>query len=251
MGVFLEIYRSSIGKKIIMAITGIVLVLFVIGHMAGNLKMFLGFDPSVGDFKMDIYGRYLREMGTPLLPHAGALWIARVVLLICLVLHVTMAIQLSVRNKLSKPVDYKSPDYGSSTYASRTMLYGGQFLLLFVIFHLLHLTFGTVHTRGFEEGQVYANVYRGFQVSFLVFVYVAAMAALAFHLYHGVWSVFQTLGVNSPKLNPCIKTAAKALAVILFIGFSAVPVGVALKVIKSPEILEQTAHRVVAEVMVK
>lgn len=249
MHALLEIYRSTIGKKIIMAVTGIVLVLFVIGHMTGNLKMFMGFDPAIGDFKMDEYARFLREIGTPLLPHGVALWIARIGLIICLVLHVVMGIQLSLRNKIAKPIDYRSQSYGASTIASRTMIYGGPIILVFVIFHLLHMTFGTVHTNGFVEGQVYANVYRGFQTWVIVFVYIAAMAVLGFHLYHGAWSVFQSLGINSPKLSPTFKLVAKLIAIILFVGFSAVPIAAVTKMLSSPEALEESAHHMVAEVL--
>lgn len=230
-----DFYGSTIGKKITMAVTGLVLIGFVVGHMAGNLKIFAGADPASGIYKIDHYGEFLREIGSNMLGHAGFLWIVRVVLLVCVALHALSGIQLARLNRVAKPAGYKVTSYRSANAASRTMLYGGLFLIVFITFHILHLTTGSVHYRGFVEGKVYSNVFSAFQSPVLVGFYVLSMALLGLHLYHGTWSCFQTLGVDTPRWNRTIRTAAKFVAVALFLGFSAVPVSVAVGFLKAPQ----------------
>jgi succinate dehydrogenase / fumarate reductase cytochrome b subunit len=222
-----------------MASSGLVLVLFVLGHMVGNLKLFMGIDPATGDYKIDDYGRFLRAMGSEMLGHEGALWLVRVVLLGCIVIHAASGIQLALLNKRAKPQGYAQSAYRSANAASRTMVYGGSFLVLFIIFHILHFTTGQLHFHGFVEGQIYANVFSAFQDKVLVTVYVVSMLLLALHLYHGTWSMFQTLGVDAPRWNKGLKLVAKIVAVALFIGFSAVPVSIALGKLPVPV---ETAH---------
>lgn len=234
MSLVRDFYGSTVGKKIVMALTGLVLIGFVAGHMAGNLKIFAGADPSTGVYKIDHYGEFLREMGSEMFGHAGFLWIVRVVLLVCVALHAMSGIQLARLNRVAKPAGYKVTSYRSANAASRTMLYGGLFLIVFITFHILHLTTGSVHYRGFVEGRVYANVYSAFQSPVLVGFYVVSMALLGLHLYHGTWSCFQTLGVDTPRWNKTIRAAAKLLAVAIFVGFSAVPVSVAAGVLQAP-----------------
>lgn len=234
MGLVRDFYGTTVGKKVAMAVSGLVLVLFVIGHMAGNLKIFAGIDPSTGDYKIDDYGVFLRTMGAEMLGKEGVLWIVRVVLLVCVVVHALSGIQLARLNRRAKPQKYHVTNYQSANAASRTMLYGGLFLIVFITFHILHFTTGTVHFHGFVHGQVYANVYSGFQSLFTAGFYVVAMALLALHLYHGTWSMFQTLGVDTPRWNKGIRTAAKVVAVAMFFGFSSVPVGVAIGALSTP-----------------
>jgi succinate dehydrogenase / fumarate reductase cytochrome b subunit len=234
MGLIKEFYGSTIGKKVAMAVTGLVLVLFVLGHMAGNLKVFAGIDPTTGDYKIDDYGRFLRAMGAEMLGHSGFLWIVRIVLLACVVVHALSGIQLARLNRRAKPVGYEVTAYRSANAASRTMLYGGLFLIVFITYHILHLTTGTVHTAGFVEGQVYANLWSAFRSYGTAGFYVVSMALLGLHLYHGTWSMFQTLGVDTPRWNKGIRTMAKVVAVALFIGFSSVPVGVAVGLLPAP-----------------
>lgn len=229
-----DFYGSTLGKKITMAVTGLVLIGFVVGHMAGNLKIFAGADPVTGIYKIDHYGEFLREIGADVLGHAGFLWLVRVVLLVCVVLHAISGIQLARLNRAAKPAGYKVTSYRSANAASRTMLYGGLFLIVFITFHILHLTTGDVHYRGFVEGKVYANVFSAFQSPVLVGFYVVSMALLGLHLYHGTWSCFQTLGVDAPRWNRTLRTAAKVVAVAMFVGFSAVPVSVATGILKPP-----------------
>lgn len=234
MGILKEFYSSTVGKKVAIAASGIVLVLFVLGHMAGNLKIFAGIDPATGDYKIDDYGRFLRAAGAEMLGHSGVLWIVRVVLLACIVIHAVSGIQLARLNRRAKPVGYQVQSYRSANAASRTMVYGGLFLVLFVIAHILHFTTGTIHFRGFVEGEVYANVWRAFQSWGTVSFYVTAMALLALHLYHGTWSMFQTLGIDAPGWNAGLRRTAKAVAIALFVGFSAVPVSIGLGLLGAP-----------------
>jgi len=234
MGLVREFYGSTVGKKVAMALSGLVLVLFVIGHMAGNLKIFAGIDPTTGDYKIDDYGVFLRTMGSEMLGKETALWVVRVVLLACVSIHAISGIQLARLNRRAKPQKYQVAAYHSSNAASRTMLYGGLFLIVFITFHILHFTTGTLHMSGFEHGQVYANVYSGFQNAITAGFYVVAMALLALHLYHGTWSMFQTLGVDTPRWNKGIRTAAKVVALAMFLGFSSVPVGMVVGAFPAP-----------------
>lgn len=217
-----------------MALSGLVLVLFVVGHMAGNLKIFAGIDPASGDYKIDDYGVFLRTMGSEMFGKEGVLWIVRVVLLACLVIHALSGIQLARLNRRAKGQGYEVTSYRSANAASRTMLYGGLFLIVFITFHILHLTTGTVHFSGFTHGQVYANVHNAFESFSIVGFYVVSMALLALHLYHGTWSMFQTLGVDAPRWNQGLRSLAKVVSVLLFVGFSSVPIGVAVGVLPAP-----------------
>jgi len=242
MSLLRSFYGSTIGKKISMATSGLVLVGFVLGHMAGNLKLFAGIDPATGDYKIDDYGRFLRAIGAEMLGHSGVLWLVRVVLLACLIVHAVSGIQLARLNRQAKPVGYKNPKYRSANAASRTMLYGGLFLLVFVVFHILHFTTGHTHFSGFVEGQVYANVFSAFRNVFTAGFYVVAMGLLAAHLYHGTWSMFQTLGVDTPRWNQGIRTAAKVIACVLFLGFSSVPVAVMVGALPAPVETSNAGH---------
>lgn len=230
-------YGTTVGKKIVMALTGLILVGFVISHMVGNLKTFGGFDSNTGVYVLDHYAEALRLIAADFLGRETFLWLARAVLLGSLILHVLSAILLSKLNRQAKAINSKSPHYASSNAASRTMLYGGLFLLAFIVFHLLHFTTGNLHFNGFVEGKVYSNVYRGFESLPIVLVYVAAMAFLAMHLYHGAWSMFQTLGIDTPVWNNGLRTLAKIISIVLFLGFSSVPIAIACRLIPAPVVL--------------
>lgn len=212
-------HDSSVGKKVVMAITGIVLVLFVIGHMAGNLKAFLG--PA----EFNAYAEGLRDFGHPLLPHMAALWIARVVLLAAVGLHIWAAWETTRQSRAARDVAYRKEESLSFSYASRTMRWGGVVIAAFVVYHILHFTTGQAH-RDFVPGDAYHNLVAGFQNNLVVLAYVVAMTALVFHLYHGIWSTFQTLGLNHPKYNPYRRPLAMVVALIVYVGFLAVPLAV-------------------------
>jgi succinate dehydrogenase / fumarate reductase, cytochrome b subunit len=211
----ISLYSTSIGKKYIMAVTGLIGVGFVLGHMAGNLQAFpfLG-----GQQRLNAYALSLRHLG-------GLLWAVRLTLLIAVVLHIVAAYQLTRMSLASRPVDYGYWKPRGSDYASRTMRWSGPILALFIVYHLLHFTFGTVHPD-FVEGDVYSNVVRGFQVWYVSAFYIVAMIALGLHLYHGAWSMFQTLGLNNSKLNGILHTIAAAISFILVIGNISIPIAV-------------------------
>src|SRR6202000_131939 len=175
------------GKKAVMAVTGAILFIFVIGHLAGNLQVFEG--PA----KLNAYGKLLHDLGE-------LLWPVRIVLLICVTLHITATVQLALLKKRARPVGYSAKKAIASSYASRTMYWSGPIGLGFVIFHLLHLTAGYIHPgAAFIEGDVYHNVVSGFQVWWVSLSYIVAVSLLGLHLRHGLWSMFQSLGIHQPQ----------------------------------------------------
>lgn len=234
MSLLSQFYRTTIGKKVVMALSGLILVGFVIAHMLGNLKIFTGIDPKTGMYHFDIYAHHLRAMGQEMFGYSGILWMARVVLLVAVLAHALSGIALSRLNSSAKPVMAKRAKYESANAASRSMTFGGLFLFCFIVYHILHLTLGTFHYRGFVEGQAYANVVRAFQSPYVSGFYVISMLFLTLHLYHGVWSMFQTLGVTSPAWNGWARRLAKIVALLLFLGFSAVPLSVYLGLLPLP-----------------
>ena len=219
-----------------MALSGAIMVGFLIAHMAGNLKIFAP-PGMLGSYKIDHYARFLRTVGSDLLGEQTVLWIARIVLLLAVTLHVLMAVQLRLRNRAARPVPYQKVRHRASNIASRGMFFGGLIVLVFIVAHILHFTTGTIHMRGFMEGHVYANVYSAFSVWYIALAYVVAMTAVAFHLYHGVWSMFQTLGIDGPDTNCALRFAARVLALALFVGFISVPVAIWCGLLSPPVIL--------------
>lgn len=219
------LWHSSIGKKWVMAVTGLVMTLFLLLHMLGNLKIFFG--PT--DF--DNYAAWLRTVGEPVLHGAWFLWIQRVVLFVALALHVTAAAQLSNRDRAARPTRYAHGQRPQATFATRTMRYGGVILGLFIVFHLLDLTAGVTNSK-FAEGHVYANVYSDFQHWYVNLIYLLAMAMLGLHINHGFWSAAQTLGLNNPTRDQAIKATGTFLAVIISFGFMMVPIGVMTGIVK-------------------
>lgn len=219
MAWFPDLYRSAVGKKAVMAATGIVLFAFVLGHLLGNLKLYLGPQAYNG------YARFLRTAGEPVVPANVLLWMVRLVLLASVVLHVDAAWRLTRLGRAARPDGYVAGTRIHTTYASRTMRWGGVILLLFVIYHLLHFTSGTVHPS-FVAGDVYHNVVTGFQVWWVAIFYIAAQIALGLHLYHGLWSMFQSLGWNHPRFNLWRNGFAHAFAWIVTAGNVSFPVAV-------------------------
>jgi succinate dehydrogenase / fumarate reductase cytochrome b subunit len=216
------LWATMVGKKVVMAVTGLVLVGFVVAHMLGNLKIFLG--PEA----IDAYAVFLRTVGEPALPPGAILWTARVVLLACIALHITAAVQLTRMNWAARPQGYDTKRSIATTYAARTMRWSGVILALFIVYHLLHLTVGAV---GFESGEfrhlsVYHNVVAGFSVWYVALFYVVAMACLCLHLDHGIWSVLQTLGLNNARTTWALQTLSRGVAFVVFVGFISVPVAV-------------------------
>lgn len=212
------LWRSTIGKKMIMAVTGLVLVLYVFAHMLGNLQVFAG--PE----QIDAYGRFLRVA-------PALLWTARIVLLVAAVAHAGAGIELQLRARRARGVAYAEYRPGASSTASRTMLWSGLLLLLFVVYHVLDLTVGVVHPD-FREGEIFHNVVVGFGRLSGVVAYLIAMVALAFHLWHGVYSMFQSLGLSNRRLTPQVQRFAAALATVLAIGFSSIPLAVLIGLVE-------------------
>jgi succinate dehydrogenase / fumarate reductase cytochrome b subunit len=239
------LYRSTVGKKVLMAVSGILLFGFVMAHMAGNLKMLQGCHEAAADetavglsvpgqvCAMDAYAEFLRDVGYPAVPHGGVLWLARFALLGAVLVHVVAAFQLSARSRAARPSSYRKQDSLSFSYASRTMRWGGVILLLFIVYHLMHFTVGTAHSD-YTPGGVFRNFVVAFANPLVLGAYVLAQAALCLHLYHGVWSVFQTLGANHPKYNHLRRPFAAAYALIVFVGFLIPPVLVAVGAITLP-----------------
>ena len=216
----LSFYRSAIGKKAVMAVTGIFLFGWIFLHMAGNLKVYTGAE------HYNAYAAFLITMGAPLIPAKGALYLVRALLLIAVWLHIQAATQLTIMNRKARPVGYAERDYVSATYAARTMRWGGVIILLFVIYHLLHLTFGTVHPDFNTQGDVYHNFVTGFQVWWVSAFYIIANLALGMHLYHGLWSMFNSLGHSHARFNPWKRAFATTFAVIVTAANVSFPIAV-------------------------
>lgn len=206
---------STVGKKMVMAVTGIVLVLFVIGHMIGNLQVFLG--PEA----LNHYAELLRELG-----HGGLIWVVRGGLLAAVLLHIWAATALTLGSWSARPQGYRRrQQWTESTYASRTMRWGGPILLIFIVYHLLHFTTGTAH-GDFVVGDVYHNVISGFSIWWVSAFYVFAQLVLGLHLYHGVWSMLQTLGLSHPSYNRVRFGLSTLITAVVVVGNISIPVAV-------------------------
>lgn len=217
--------QSSVGKKILMAVTGVVLVAFVIAHMVGNLKVYLGRE------HFNAYARFLRTVGTPALPESGLLWILRIVLLVCVGVHIWASVVLTRMSWAARSGRYAKGNDLVFSSASRTMRWGGVALLAFVVYHLLHFTTGTVHPD-FRPDDPYHNFVAGFSSVPASAVYIVAMVALAFHLYHGIWSATQTLGIDDPRIEPLRRPVALAIALVVFLGNVSFPLAVLAGVVR-------------------
>jgi succinate dehydrogenase / fumarate reductase cytochrome b subunit len=213
-------WRSSIGRKVVMAVTGAILFGFVLGHLAGNLTVYLGPEALNG------YAVFLRQF-----LHGAGLWVARAVLLLSVILHIWSATSLTLSSRAARPVGYRERQWTESTYASRTMRWSGVIILFFVIYHLLHFTFGTVHPS-FVEGDVYHNFVTGFQSVPVSIAYIVAMIFLGLHLRHGVWSMFQTLGVSHPRYIRWAHVGAWIFALIVVVGNCSFPIAVLAGLVK-------------------
>lgn len=227
----LGLWHSTIGKKWVMAITGFILWGFVILHMLGNLKIYLGAE------ELNAYGAFLRVMGSPILLDEMALWMLRAVLFVAAILHIVSAVQLTQRDRASRPVGYRMRKDVRASIASRTMLAGGVIVAIFIVVHLFNFTFGLVSKNlalhpDFIPGDIYHNVVTAFQNPLISVFYVVAMLALGLHLWHGVWSAFQTLGLNSRRSERFWRNFASVFAVILVLGNASIPIAVLVGLVK-------------------
>jgi succinate dehydrogenase / fumarate reductase cytochrome b subunit len=212
-------WKSSVGKKVVMGATGLILVGFVIVHMAGNLQFFAGAERFNG------YSHLLQHDLIELT------WLLRLALLAAVVLHVLAAYQLTRRSWAARPESYAKREAQVSTYAARTMRWGGVYLLVFIPYHILHFTTGTVHPAFSRDG-AYGNVVIGFQVAWVGFFYLGAMAILGLHLYHGAWASFRSLGAARPSADPLHRRLALAIALVVPAGFSLLPLSVMLGLVR-------------------
>ena len=228
-----EIYRTDTGKKYAMAISGIVLLLFVFGHMIGNLHAFEG--AHAGTFRIDEYGEGLRDLGEPLFPRTLVLWaFFRIPLAAAFAIHIHSAWALTRSNKAARVTKYQAPrDYLAANYASRTMRWSGVIVLLFLVWHLADLTIGVEAVNpDFQRGMVYSNLVSSLSRWPVWILYVGAQLALALHIWHGAWSLFQSLGINNPRFNRFRRTFANLFSTVVVAGFLAVPLGIALDIIR-------------------
>jgi succinate dehydrogenase / fumarate reductase cytochrome b subunit len=223
----LAFYRSTVGKKIIMAVTGLIGIGFLILHVAGNLQVFISAD------RINAYGGMLHgSLGE-------VTWLLRVVLVIAVILHVMMAVQLTQRSRAARPVGYARREPQVSTLASRTMRWGGVLLLVFIVVHILHFTTQTIDPAGWAgktspagDRDIYGNIVASFRIWWLTAFYLVAMIALGLHLYHGAWSSMRTLGYARPSGHPLHRRIAMAIALILWAGFTLIPVAVITGIIR-------------------
>jgi succinate dehydrogenase / fumarate reductase cytochrome b subunit len=220
-------YRSSIGKKIIMGVTGLIGIGFVILHMAGNLQAFLGAR------KLNGYGAALHG------PLAELTWLLRIVLIVSVVLHVVMAYQLTRMSEAARPVDYRRVKPQVATLASRTMKWGGVLLLVFIVVHILHFTTDTVDPAGWRgmtdmrgDRDVYGNIVASFRIWWVSLFYIVAMVFLGLHLFHGAWSSVRTLGYAKQSGQPLERRIALGVAVVIWAGFTIVPLAVIFGILR-------------------
>lgn len=205
-------YRTTVGKKVVMAVSGLVLLVFVITHLLGNLQIFLGAE------KLNHYAMLLRGM-------PELLWAARAGLLLALVVHVVASLQIVLVNRRARQIGYRVKRDIETNYAARTMAMSGPLVLLYVIYHLAMFTF-LITGPGYSHADVYRNVVLAFQVPAISGIYIAAMLLLGMHLYHGVWSMLHTLGISSPRYRWLRRNLAPAIAAVITGGYVSIPIAI-------------------------
>lgn len=212
-----EFWRSAVAKKWVMALTGVMLIGFVVAHMVGNLKMYTG-RTAEGVYHLDEYGEFLRELLVPILPRTVTLWLLRLGLVGAFGLHIHAAVALTRMNAKARPIKYQSQrDYVAATFASRTMRITGVVFALYLVFHLADLTWGFANPD-FKRGEVMHNLEASLTRIPVAVVYILGNLALGVHLFHGAWSMFQSLGWNNPRFNKARRYFATGLASIVVIG---------------------------------
>lgn len=217
-----RLYESSVGKKVVMAATGLMLFGFVFVHMLGNLKLY------TGESHFNEYAHFLRTVGEPAIPAGGLLWIARIFMLACVGVHIVAAVQVWLQSRRARAEGYVKNDDLSFSYASRTMRWGGAIILVFVVYHLMHLTIGVdkVHPDFMGPANPYHNVITGFQVPWVAVFYMLAMIPLGLHIYHGVWSVTQTLSLQGERVKAWRRPFAAIVAAVIVLGNISIPLSV-------------------------
>lgn len=209
----LTLVGTTIGKKALMAASGVILFGYVLGHLAGNLQLYQG--PEA----INSYAASLRHI-------SALLWGVRALLLFSISVHIVAAFQLWIRRRKARPSSYRSRKDLATNYAARTMYWGGPILLLFIIFHLAHLTFGFTPGYQYEPSNVYNNIVYGFQVWWISAIYIVGQLALGLHLFHGVWAMFSSVGFTHPKYNKWRRVLSVAAAVFIVAGNISFPIAV-------------------------
>ncbi len=224
----LNIYQTAVGKKWVMAITGLILLGFVLFHMLGNLKLYIGEIEHNGELEQDIniYGEFLRDMLTPLFPRTYFLWLLRFGLIGAFGLHIHSAYTLTRLNQVSNVRYQSKPDWLASNFASRTMRVSGIIVALYLVFHLADLTWGIIPGYDYIRGDVYHNVTESLSNPIVAIVYIVANMALALHIFHGAWSLFQSLGINNPRYNAARRYFAAGFALLILVGNISFPLAV-------------------------
>ncbi len=205
-------YEAPVGKKAVMAVTGLILFGYVLGHMLGNLQIFLG------EEQINRYAVFLHSTG-------GLLWGVRLVLLACVILHIITSVQLWLLKRRARPVRYVKKIDVPSAYAARTMMWSGPIIAAFVVFHILHLTTGGAGLP-FKELDVYNNVVRGFRIPAVSIAYIVAIVLLCMHLYHGLWSMLHSVGLDDERYRPLLQRISAVAAIVIAAGYISVPVSV-------------------------
>lgn len=216
-----SLWNTTIGKKWVVAITGLILLLYVVAHMLGNLKTLQG--AGDGSPAIDRYAEWVRDVGSPVIPHEGVVWAVRAVLLIALVIHIYTIYLLTRRNYAARPTGHPAKRVRGS-FAARYMGITGLLILAFVVFHILHLTSGTIHPTPFESGEVYSNIHSAFDEWWIVAIYLVAVGMVGLHFRHGLWSANQTAGLDNPDRNWFWRTLGTTVTVVVVVGFAIVPV---------------------------
>ncbi len=220
-----SLWHSSIGRKVVMAVTGAALFGFVIAHLLGNLQIYI---PD-GGAKINAYGTLLHS-------NPGLMWAARGVLLACVLLHIAAAVSLTAQNRAARPVPYARRTWREADYAARTMMISGPLIALFVVYHLLHFTTGQAHPdfrlQGSHAPDVHHNVIAGFSQPLAAIAYIVANLLLGQHLFHGGWSLFQTLGLNHPRWMPLVRKLTMGAAALVTLGNISIPLAVLLGLVK-------------------
>jgi len=218
-------YEAPIGKKAVMAVTGVMLFGYVVAHLLGNLQIYSS-DPQ----QINRYAAFLHNPSNAL-----ALWAARAILLAAVILHIVSSVQLWNQNRQARPISYRKKADVPTSYAARTMIWSGPIVAAFVVFHILHLTVGSVlptHEIAANQPDVRYNVITGFQNYAVSGFYIFAMILLCMHLYHGVWSMFQSMGISHPRYTPMLKRGAAAAAILIAIGNCSIPIAVLAGLLK-------------------
>jgi succinate dehydrogenase cytochrome b subunit len=227
----IALWRSTIGKKYVAAVTGIILALWVVLHMLGNLKAIEG--AGRGNPAIDRYASFLRTVGSPVLPHDLLLWVIRIITFTALILHIAAIGALYVRNRRAKPSGHRAVRVRSTIWA-RTMPYTGLVILFFLIFHILMFTTLTIQPAHMVKGLVYANMYGNFHKWWVVLIYIVAVSLLGFHINHGLWSGTQTAGIDNPDRNWFWRRLASGVTIVTVMGFACIPLLFAFNVLPRP-----------------